>query len=250
MYRTLIPALSALLFVAAPAARADDDVKAIIAKAVKAHGGEDALTKYKAGQSSNKGKIDLPGLGEVDFTQQLSYMQPDKLKEELEISVNGQNIKIVTIANGDTISVEAAGQKVDVTDGIKDALKDAQHMMRVAKLVSLVKDKGYELSSVGEVKVEGKPALGVRVAAKGQKDINLYFDKESGLLVKIEHRTTDPTSGNEISEERLLSDYKKDDNGMPLPRKVVVNHDGKKFITAEVVEAKLLEKIDDSEFKK
>src|SRR4051794_19263276 len=55
----------------APAPRgpaADDDAKAIIAKAIKAHGGEETLAKFQAGQARNKGKIDLPGVGEVEFT--------------------------------------------------------------------------------------------------------------------------------------------------------------------------------------
>ena len=33
-------------------------------------------------------------------------------------------------------------------------------------------------------------AVGVRVASKGQKDVSLYFNKETGLLAKVERRTT------------------------------------------------------------
>ena len=50
-------------------------------------------------------------------------------------------------------------------------------------MVKLVKDKGYELALIGEVKVEDKPAIGVRVSVKGQKDINLFFDKQSGVRI-------------------------------------------------------------------
>jgi hypothetical protein len=251
MYRLLVPALSAvaLLAPAAGARAADDDPKAVIVKAIKAHGGEEALTKYQAGQSSNKGKIDVPGLGEVEFAQQLAYMIPDKLKDEMELTVGGQKIRVVTIANGDKISIEANGTAVDVNDQIKDSLKDARHMLRVGRLVALVKEKGHELSAVGEVKVEGKPAVGVRVSTKGEKDINLYFDKESGLLVKIEHRTIAPGTANEITEERIILEYRKDANGIPLPKKVLLNHDGKKFLEAEV-DGQLLEKLGDDVFKK
>lgn len=250
MNRLLIPALSALLLVTPATRAADDDAKAVIAKAIKAHGGEDVLVKLKAGTSTNKGKIDFPGVGEVDFTQQVMYMLPDKLKEEVEISVNGQNVKIVTVANGDTVSIEAAGNKVDVTDDMKAQLKGMQYMMKVSRLVSLVKEKDYELSLIGEVKVEDKPAVGVRVTNKGQKDVSLFFDKQTNLLVKIEHRTTQPGGGNEITEERIILEYKKDKDGIQMPKKVLIKHDGKKFAEAEVVEGGLLEKIDDGEFKK
>ena len=37
---------------------------------------------------------------------------------------------------------------------------------------------------------------------------------------------------------------------MPQPKKIVVKHDGKQFLEAEVVELTTLEKLDDSVFKK
>src|SRR5262249_28344666 len=214
------------------------------------HGGEDDLAKYKAAQATNKGKITLPGVGEVEFTQNLSYMLPDKIKDVMELSVGGQKINVVTVANGDKISIEVNGKAIEVPDQAKEALKDARHMMKVARLVPLVREKGYELSLIGEVKVEDKPAIGVRVSAKDQKDINLFFDKETGLLAKLEHRTADPTGGNEVTEERIILEYQKNKDGIPMPKKVVVRHDGKTFIEAEVIEATLLEKLDDSEFTK
>ena len=42
-----------------------------------------------------------------------------------------------------------------------------------------MKEKGYELSLIGEDKVEGKKVVGVRVSKKDQKDISLYFDAET-----------------------------------------------------------------------
>lgn len=238
----------ALLAAATRGPAADDDAKAIVVKAIKAHGGEETLAKLKAGQAKNKGKIDLPGVGEVDFTQDVSYMLPDKLKESLELQIMGMRIPIQTLINGESISIEVNGQKIDPPEAAKTALKDAGHMMKVARLTALVRDKGYELSLIGEAKVEGKDAVGVRVSYKDAKDISLYFSKETGLLAKLEHRTNDST-GKEIVEERVIAEYQKID-GLPMPKKVIVKHDGKTFLTAEVEEVKLLEKLDDSEFKK
>lgn len=248
MRRSIIPAFAAVLF-ATPALPAQDDAKAVIVKALKAHGGEEKLAKLQAGQSTNKGKIDIPGLGEVEFTQQVSYMMPDKVREEFEITVMGQKVTILTIGNGDKITLEANGQAIDTPDSVKTALKEAGHMMKVGRLVALVRDKGYEFSPIGEVKVNDKPAVGVRVSAKGQKDINLYFDKATGLLAKIEHRTVDATSGAEILEERTVLEYGKTADGLPIPKKVRVDRDGKKFLEAEA-DATFLEKLDDSVFKK
>jgi len=229
---------------------ADDQPKDVIAKAIKAHGGEEMLTKNKAGSSKGKGKITIPGVGEVAFTQETSHMLPDKFKESIEFSINGQNISILTLVNGDKTIVEANGAAVDLDDNTKETIKDVGHLLKIGKLVALATDKGYELSLIGEDKVEDKPAIGIRVVTKGKKDVNLYFDKKTYLLVKLEYRSTDPFTKNEINEERIIAEYGKTKDGLPVPKKVIVKHDSKTFLEVELSDVQLLEKLDDSDFKK
>jgi hypothetical protein len=230
--------------------RAADEPKDVIVKAIKAHGGEEVLTKNKAGRSSGKGKITIPGVGEVDFTQDSAHMLPDKFKESLEMTVAGTKISVLTLVNGDKFTIEANGKAVDLDDKMKDAIKGVGHMLKIGKLVPLIKEKGYELSLIGEDKVEDKPVVGIRVVAKGQKDVNLYFDKETNLLAKLEYRSTDPFTQNEINEERIIKEYKKNQDGISVPKKVIVKHDTKTFLEIEMSEVQLLEKLDDSDFKK
>ena len=242
--------LAPLALVLAPAAaRAADEPKDILAKAIKAHGGEELITKFKAAQSKNKGKITLPGVGDVEFTQEISYMIPDKLRESMELTIAGQAINTLTIVNGDKITLEVNGKAMEVPDQAKTAIKDAGHIMEIARLVTL-KDKKFELSLIGEDKVEGKKVVGVRVSAKDQKDVSVYFDKETGLLAKLEYRGAEPGTGKEVTEERIITEYAKGKNGVPHPKKIVIRHDGKQFLEAEVVELTMHEKLDDDVFKK
>jgi len=251
MFRSAAAGLSLFLaFAVSPVRAADDDPKEIITKALKAHGGEEYVTKHQAMRAQNKGKITLPGVGEAEFTQELSYMLPNKFRDVLELKVGGQTIKITTLANGDDISIDAAGQAVPVDDKIKTSMKDAMAMIGVARLVPLLKDKNYELSLFGDTKIDDKPAVGVRVSAKGKKDITLFFDKKTNLLVKVEHRALEAGTGTEVNEERFVLEYGKGKDGVPQPKKVLVKQDGKTFIEAETVEYTALEKIDESEFKK
>ncbi len=229
--------------------RAADEPKDILEKAIKAHGGAEVLTKNKAAQVKAKGKIDVPGVGEVEFTQETAYMIPNKFKESLELKVAGQNISILTLVNGDKMSIEVNGKEIDVDDKVKDALKAVGPLLQIGRLVPL-RDKKYELSIIGDDKVEGKKVVGIRVSAKDQKDVSAYFDKETGLLTKLEYRTVDVGSGNEINEERIITEYSKNKAGIPQPKTVLIKRDGKKFLEAEVLEMNMLEKLDDSEFKK
>ena len=249
MFRAMVPLLAAVLL-SSPALRAtDDEPKAIIEKAIKAHGGADKIEKFKGLRAKSKGKLTLPVVGETEFTQEVAMMQPDKLRESLDLSINGKNVSIVTLVNGSDVSIEANGMAVPITDAIKDVMKDVQYMMGVGRLVNTIKDKSYEFSALGEVKVEDKPAIGVRVSSKGHKDINLFFDKKTGLLAKLEHRSKDLNTGDEFTEERYILEYVKDDEGMQRPKRVLVKRDGKNYLEADIIESKFLESIDDAEFK-
>ena len=194
------------------AARAADEPKDLLEKAIKAHGGEEFLTKNKGTYLKSKGKLDLPGVGETDFTQDTAVMLPDKLRDTLELKVAGQTITIFTLVNGDKVTLEVNGKDTDAGDKVKDAMQGVAHLAEVGRLVPL-RDKKYELSIIGEDKVEGKKVVGVRVTAKDKTDVSLYFDKETGLIAKLEHRTSDPATGKEITEERIVVEYTKNKAG-------------------------------------
>ena len=77
-------------------------------------------------------------------------------------------------------SVGADG-KVVLIDEIKDALDTFSEAGLLAESPA---DKGYRFTLLGESKVQGKPAAGLKVACPEQRDVCLWFDRESGLLVK------------------------------------------------------------------
>jgi hypothetical protein len=110
-----------------------------------------------------------------------------------------------------------------------------------------LKDKGLKFSLLGEAQVNGKPAIGVTISKEGKKDINCYFDKTTGLLAKTERRARDFQSGQELTEERLVTAYQ-EVAGRMLAKRVTVSRDGKKLMDVEVQEARPLDKLDDAEF--
>jgi hypothetical protein len=239
-----LPLAAAVVLVPAGTAFGQDDVRAVLEKAIKAQGGAEKLKKFKAARIKTKGKIQVGG--GIEITQEISYLLPDKLREEVNLEVDGKHITQVVIINGSKFAVEVNGKKIPLPDKVKDSIKDVGHLLRVARLVAL-RDKAYNLAPLGEVKVNGKPAVGIRVGKKGHPDINLYFYKKTGLMAKLEHRAVDPLTGQEATEERIIAEYMESD-GMPMPRRVTMRRDGKLFLEAEVLEARFLESLDESEF--
>src|SRR5262249_23048421 len=107
----------------------------------------------------------------------------------------------------------------------------------------------FKLSTIGESKIEKRTALGVKVTRKDHRDIDLYFDKETGLLLKSETRVKDDGSGQEVAQESFYDDYK-EVQGTKQAMKFTGKRDGKVFVEAEATEIELAEKLDASVFAK
>jgi hypothetical protein len=239
--------LSVGLVLAAAPARADDAAKAIVEKAIKAQGGAEALAKYPAVTVSFKGTFH--GMGqEIPMTGQVTTQGADRIKMDMEIEAGGQKFRFVNVITKDKGWIKLND---DVKELDKDQLAEGleqTHAGYVAALYPLT-DKAYTLAATGETKVNDKPALGVKVSAKGHRDVTLYFDKESGLLVKSEHLVKDEGSGQEVAEETLYSEYK-EVQGTKQAMKFTVNRDGKLYVQGESTEIHLSEKLDDNAFAK
>jgi hypothetical protein len=236
-------AVAAGVLLSGAASQADDAVKTILDKAIKAQGGPDNLKKFPALVVKSKGKF--YGLGEgMDYTAEQWYQAPDRFK----ISLDGGDFKFAQVINGKKGWVKINDDTMELPEAAVEEGKQEVHAQGLARLLT-VTDKGLKLSSAGEMKIDGHAAIGVRFEAKGFRDVTLYFDKDSALVLKIERRGKDPRSGEEFTSESYYSGYKKVGD-FQLAYKVKVNRDGKKYLEAEVTEAKPVEKLDDSVFDK
>lgn len=241
--------VAGFLFAGAVPARADDaaDAKKLIEKAVKAHGGQDKLDKFAGSAVTFKGTFHGMGDG-IPITGTVTTHGSDKQRVELEIEAGGQKFPILIVLAGDK-GWSKIGK--DVTEMDKDQLAEAKEQARAAWVTTLapLKDKAFTLATTGEIKVEKRVALGVKVSRKGHRDIDLYFDKETGLLVKSEGRVKDETSGQEVSEEGFFGDHK-DVQGTKQPYKFTVKRNGKLFLEGEASKVEVFEKVDATTFAK
>src|SRR5262249_2896204 len=159
MRTLLVPTfLFGLLLAPAGGARADDTPQALIDRAIKAHGGAEKLTKERATQTKAKGTLELGG--GLNFTNEVS-MYAGKFKEAMELDVNGQKVTVTTVFDGSKGWVKANDQLMDLDDKLLDEVKEAAYLNRLGRLVFL-KDKSVELSPLGEIKVNDRPAVGIR----------------------------------------------------------------------------------------
>lgn len=239
-----------LLAVFALAAGAQEtDLKAVLKKAIKAHGGEANLAKYKAATVKFKGKLEAMGQT-LDITGDQSVLFPDKFRVAMAFQINGMNIETVQTFDGKTLWVTVLGKTMELKDeALIKEIKESYAVERAAGLVGLL-GKEYELSAIGDVKVKDKDAIGIRVSKKGQRDLNLFFDKKSNLLIKTEFRARVAGGGDqEVTQEKYFFDHK-DVNGMMSPRRMVMEHDGKQILDLDITETNALETLDPTLFNK
>lgn len=233
-----------LLAFTAQVSAQDKEAAAIIDKAVQAHFPKGFDKKEGGLRTKGKGKLHVMGV-DLDFTNEVS-VQGNKFKEAMEITVMGKTAAVTTVFNGKEGWIRAGDKDIKVSDEILAELKDAAYLMGLVQGLFL-KDKALKFSLLGEHQVKGKPALGLNVSREGKKDISLYFDKATGLTVKVELRKRDTMSGQEVNEERFITEYQ-EVAGRKVAKKVEVLRDGKEFLEAEVTEVQFLEKLDDAEF--
>lgn len=223
------------------------DLHKIVDQAIKAAGGREKLSKYKA--ATLKGKGIYYGLGTpLPYTGEWALDGKEKLRFTLEADAKGKAFKVVEVVNGKKSWMQIQGKTMPMKE---DQLREEQEEMYAGWLTTLVplKEKGFKLSAVGEVQVNGKPAVGVRVERQGRIGVSLFFDKQSHRLVKSEFPVKDvEKGGQEMMQEVFYKDYKAV-QGIQQPTKILINRDGKRFVEAEMTEIHMAEHLDDSVFK-
>jgi len=143
--------------------------------------------------------------------------------------------------------IQANGRTGDLPRDFHRSLMDCCYAFGLALMPQRLKDADFQLSPAGELKINDRPAVGVRVSRKGWPDVNVYFDKASHLPVKAETRIKDPDTQREVTAELAFSDYKAF-NGIPSFTKMTWQWDGKILLDRELSEVKRLEKLDPSHF--
>ena len=245
MRKLLLAVCAAVLWVGdAAAAPADDEARAVIERAVKAHGGFDRLSRVRADRVRCKGALFVNDK-ETPFTSETTVQPPSQFRNVFELQ-GPRKALFVQVLNGDKVSFSIDGQPQKVDDGLATEVRETMQLNRVIRLVPLLTDKSYTLRPLGEVKIEDQPALGVKATAKGRREVRLFFHKTSGLLIKTEHLMEDD-AGKTVIQEELYGDFK-DDQGYKRPMKITAFRNGKKIMEAAVLDVKYLDKLDEDEF--
>jgi hypothetical protein len=223
----------------------NQDAKAVIDKAVKALGGADKINAAKAAVWKTTGTIKI-NENSNKFTSTVTAEGLDHNRLEFNGDFDGNPIKLLVILNGDK-GWRKFGDDAGNLEG--DALanhKRSVYLQIAPAMVLPLTGNGFKVESAADEKVGGKPAAVLKVTGPDGKDFQLYFDKESGLPVKLT-ATVAGFQGDEYAQETIFSNYK-DFDGLKRATKIETKRNGEKFIDQEVTEFKVLDKADPKAF--
>jgi hypothetical protein len=170
----------------------------------------------------------------------------DRYKAEFEGEFGGNTIKGVVVLNGKKGWRKFGEENMEMDD---DAVANEKRQISLQVIpirLVVLKDKAYKLESAAEQKVGDKPAVGIKVTGPDGKDFTIYFDKESGLPVRVVAKVVG-FDGQEFTQETTLTDYKEVE-GIKKAMKHESKRDGEDFIKSEITEFKVLDKVDAKTF--
>jgi hypothetical protein len=219
------------------------EAKAIIDRAIKASGGQ---TKFKAQTWSEKGTnywTDTP----ATYTAWVAMQFPDQCRLR-----QGDSIVVVGRDKGWLVG---GNTTKEMTREQLASQKEYLYGVWVSSLLPL-NDKEFTLSPLGKSKVDDRAVVGVKVSSKGHKDVELYFDETTNLLVKsaltvqvVDLWGESAGRATVVRQEVFYSDYRAV-QGVQVPMKMVIKHDGKLVVKSEKHDIQLVDKLDDKEFSK
>ena len=237
----------ALLCGAAGPTRADgaQDAQAIVDKAIKALGGEEALGKVKMASWKAKTRTTIQG-NETEGTSTATMQGMDHFRQEAEGEFNGNKFRFVTVLDGDKGAGKFGDNRSEMDKAGVTSQKRIVYLTLIPITILPLKGKEFTLETIAEEKIGDKPAVGIKVTGPDKKDFKLYFDKESGLPVRTTAKIAG-FQGEEVTQETTYSDYK-EMAGIKKATKVVAKRNGEKFQEQQVTEFKLLDKVEPKTF--
>jgi hypothetical protein len=218
-----------------------EDALVIVNKAIQAHGGAAALDKARMRSREGQGIVALNG--ETRIGTEETFQFPDRCRLVLTLGRN----RIILVINGNKGWTQAGGTTQAMNEQTLKEKKEELYVWWLMNLTPLLKDE-FDLKPLADEKINGEEAAVVKVVHRGYPDVRLFFDKKSGLLVKMSRRTTE--TGFALNKDYVYSDYKEFDGGKWPTKEVVFMGGTNKVSEIQFKSYKVLSSVEDKLFEK
>jgi hypothetical protein len=243
------PGFMIIVAVATQPTQHDDACRAIIKRAVIAHGGEQNILKLRIADVKYTSTLVLPGMGTAEVSVSDTYQLPKQFKK---VTKGKQGDKEIDL----TWAVIDGGEKWWYRDGsgktvVVNERRDIETLYRpylvLEQIVFIFNDKDAKLTALPERKANKQAFVGFRFTPAVGAATDMFFDKDTGLLALTVVKRILPGASREGIQETFFSDYKKTENAMLFHKQTSV-HDMKQVGEVIITTVKTSEKFDDKVF--
>ena len=218
---------------------------ALVDKAVLALGGAEKLGHVKAAAWTATGIFTFQSV-DIPVTARIVIQDTGHLRREFDINASGFQLKGVVIVAGDKAWISLNG---NVENLDKEKLANERRIAYLSAIpvtVLPLKSEEFRLESIADERVGDRPAAGLKVTPPDGKEFSLYFDKESGLPVRLVAKVLDQ-DGKEFTDETTFGDYKPVD-GIQTVTRIESKRDGQKASAVRISDFKVLDHVDAKTF--
>jgi hypothetical protein len=194
MFRRVVWLVCLALFQVFHPAHADEriDARAIIDRAIEFAGGRDALGRYEKPFVRSATATAMGKMGPEESEMTITTLFPNKYRTH-QIPQRGGISE--TVFNGENGWGESVIPRLGVR---KNTMNDVTLRLTRERLYGEwlntllpIDDDASRLSTVEDIAIDGRPAVGVNIAHKDRPDVQLHFDKETFALVKLARKMED-----------------------------------------------------------
>jgi hypothetical protein len=231
--------------------RADEagEARALVEKAIRAMGGQDRLNRLKGITWKGQGTAHVEDK-KFSLRDERAAREVDRWRWKLDAEVDGGAFSLLLVFNRDRSWIQANGREAkQLPPDLHETLQHAARIVRLAERPNLLLDRGCKLSPLGELRINDRDAVGVKVVVEGQPDLDLFFDKKTSLPLRAEIRVKEKKDSAEVQYSFYFDDYKKFGDVMHFT-KASYRREDKVHLELELEEVKLSDTLDDSTFDK
>jgi len=201
--------------------------KTLLAAAAKAHGGLSVIegVRYMSEQAS----MTLSAMGQSLPGKMWRYRKyPAHVRSEFEIM--GQRMVQAFDGSANAGFKAGGGQTSEFEPG---EVRDAKDEIAQDFMVYLRDPDRYRPQWIGETAVHGKTADIVLMSLANGNTFKVFVDRSTQRVVKQESRGKN-LQGAPVVAEIFYGDFRRAPNGVHVPHKVTMLHDGEPFLSAEI----------------
>ena len=194
----------------------DERVRALIARAVAAKGGETLLRSIQTVRAESVATVQSDGIN-TDLPSTTTIRYPAAFRIEALTPAG----KLVQVFSAGKYWVQDPSGVHDAPDSMAAIIRGNVQRDTVPLLLAL--HDGKVSASLGEIAEEGRKLPVLDVALPGSTPVTLVFDPASGLLIRSKYRIAAP--GGDVAVEEIYSNYR-DVHGLQVPFTTDVRRDG------------------------